>query len=638
MDISIVYVSYNSKYYILQSLKTLIELKNDIESEMIIIDNASQDGTVTSLKNEYGDKITIIANKENLGFGRACNQGLKIAKGTYVLFINPDTVVQPSVVSNCIAFAQATDDLGVLGVQMLDGKNEFLPESKRGFPSPKAAFFKMSGLSKLFPKSDQINSYYQGKINRDVIAKVEVISGAFMFGEQAKLNAVNGFDEDYFMYGEDIDLSYRMTKAGFQNYYLGTEKIIHYKGKSSDKTDYTYVNHFYGAMSIFAKKHLKALSWIYLPLIFLAIRLRSLLSFTKRFFHKAMYPLAELLVFSGGMFLIKYLWATYRFEDINYYVTSNLSMYIWIYSFIWISSLWICLSYRFLDSFWNFIKGFVLGSGVLLGMYALLNIDQRPSRAIILFGAIWVFLIGLGLRWVIKRSSSNTINFNRLNDKGERLAIIGTQTEIEQFFDHHNVSEKFKEHTQLYTPSAIKNDQSFFTDHIHSIPKAIESGALTSIICFEKSTDLLNIYELTSLVKDFSVTLGIIGDSDGIFLDTMHIKNDRFEVQSIQPQIQFIENKILKRIVDFTFAFGLMIFKPFHSVNVSQLWEILMGKKTFVSYNQSDQRLYELPKIKCGIFEIGPFIADKSKVHNMNLKYAINYKVLHDIKFIVNAL
>lgn len=623
----------------LQSIQTLLALKENTKAELIIIDNASQDGTVHLLENEFGHDIFIIANKENFGFGKACNQGLRIAKGKYVLFLNPDTLVKPDVILNCFAFAETLDDLGVMGLQMLNGKNEFLPESKRGFPSPKAAFFKMSGLSKIFPNSNRINSYHQGKINRDDIAKVEVISGAFMFGARQKLLSINGFDEDYFMYGEDIDLSYRMTKAGHQNYYLGSEKIIHYKGKSSDKTDYAYVHQFYGAMSIFAKKHLQnSMSWLYLPLIFLAIRLRSFISFSKRFLYKSLFPLTELLLFASGLFLIKNLWANYRFKDIHYYDASNLSMYIWVYASIWVGSLWLCMSYRFLDSFWNFIRGFILGSAALLAMYALLNMDQRPSRAIILLGALFVFMIGISIRLFFKRHKRKTINFNSLKDSSEKLGIVGTQTEIKQFFDHHNVSETFKNKVLLFAPNTKKVDQSFFNGPIHSIPQAIESGALSSIICFEQSLDLLNIYELTSLGHDFSVALGVIGDSDGIFLDTMHIKNDRFEVQTIQPQIQFIENKVLKRIVDFTFALALLIFNPFISLEIKQLWGVLMGKKTFVSYNLKDQRLYELPQIKTGIFEIGPFIADNAKVHNMNLKYAMNYKVLHDIKYIVNAL
>ena len=201
--------------------------------QIIVVDNNSTDGSQQYLKDQFADKILLINNQENIGFGAACNIGLQKVNTKFTLFLNPDTKVDSKVLREVMAFAEQNQNLGLIGVRMHDHKNRFLPESKRGLPRPSKAFYKLSGINKLFDQSDRFNAYYAPHIASEERAEVEILSGAFLFGETAVIKNVGGFDEAFFMYGEDIDLSYRLLKDGFKNYYLGDLVITHYKGRST---------------------------------------------------------------------------------------------------------------------------------------------------------------------------------------------------------------------------------------------------------------------------------------------------------------------------------------------------------------------------------------------------------------------
>jgi O-antigen biosynthesis protein len=227
-----------------------------IDGEIIVVDNASVDGTPHQVRHHFPD-VHLIANKDNRGFAKANNQGISLAKGEFILLLNPDTIVSGDTFSTCIRFMDAHPDTGAIGVKMIDGSGRFLPESKRGLPTLSASFMKMTGLYRLFPHSATWNQYYQGQIRENETAKVDVLCGAFMFMKKEALEKSGYLDEDFFMYGEDIDLSYRITKAGYSIYYLPDTSIIHYKGESTRKSSLNYILTFYQAMLIFTQKHKK---------------------------------------------------------------------------------------------------------------------------------------------------------------------------------------------------------------------------------------------------------------------------------------------------------------------------------------------------------------------------------------------
>ena len=253
MTLSIIIVNYNVKLLLEACLNSVTEAIKNITAEVIIVDDASSDESIAYLKPVF-PRFTFIGNKVNEGFARANNRALAIAKGEFILFLNPDTTVPENCFHNCISFMKAHPHAGAVGVRMLNGNGDFLKESKRGFPSPMVSFWKMTGVTGMFPRSPVFSKYYLGHLDERQDHEVDILSGAFMMVKKEVLNKTGGFDERFFMYAEDIDLSYRIKLAGYKNYYFAGTSIIHFKG-SSTKKDFKYVRQFYKAMSQFVKKY-----------------------------------------------------------------------------------------------------------------------------------------------------------------------------------------------------------------------------------------------------------------------------------------------------------------------------------------------------------------------------------------------
>jgi GT2 family glycosyltransferase len=225
-----------------------------IEGEILVVDNASQDGSRAYLEPKF-PCVEFTWNSQNVGFAMANNQAIKNARGRFILFLNPDTIVGENTISTCIKFMESKPDGGAVGVMMVDGGGKFLKESKRAYPSLWTSFFKMTGLSSLFPNSRLFGRYHLGHLDLHKNHEVDVLAGAFFMTRKEVLEKTGGFDEDFFMYGEDIDLSYRIQKQGFKNYYCADTSIIHFKGESTKKGTLNYVRLFYKAMMIFVQKH-----------------------------------------------------------------------------------------------------------------------------------------------------------------------------------------------------------------------------------------------------------------------------------------------------------------------------------------------------------------------------------------------
>lgn len=253
MLLSIVIVGYNSKLLIGQCLISVKKALAGIDSEINIVDNNSTDETKEYLSANFPD-VKIIMNDKNIGFAKACNQGGRVSSGKYILFLNPDTILTESCLSDCLSFFESHPDAGAVGVRMLDNKGKFLKESKRGMPTPSASFFKLFGLTTIFPGSKMFAKYYQGHLPENENNPVEVLSGAFLMIKREVFEKINGFDEDFFMYGEDIDLSIRINQSGYKNYYLGATSVTHIKGGSTIYNN-KYIEDFYDAMDLFVKKH-----------------------------------------------------------------------------------------------------------------------------------------------------------------------------------------------------------------------------------------------------------------------------------------------------------------------------------------------------------------------------------------------
>lgn len=279
MKLTVIIVNYNVKYYTEQCLLSVEKARQGIDSEVYVVDNHSRDGSVEYLRKRFRD-VTFVASNHNLGFARANNLAIRRAKGEYVLLLNPDTIVGEEVLKESVDFMDAHPKAGGLGVKMLKCDGGKAMESRRGLPSPLTAFYKMCGLCARYPKSRRFGKYYMGYLPWDKPARIEVVSGAYCMLRRSAIDKVGMLDEDFFMYGEDIDLSYRLLKGGYENWYLPVA-ILHYKGESTHKSSFRYVHVFYEAMLIFFKKHYRHASfWISLP-VKLAICLKAMAALVK---------------------------------------------------------------------------------------------------------------------------------------------------------------------------------------------------------------------------------------------------------------------------------------------------------------------------------------------------------------------
>jgi N-acetylglucosaminyl-diphospho-decaprenol L-rhamnosyltransferase len=321
--LSILIVNYKVKYFLEQCLLSVYKAIQGISAEIIVVDNHSADGSVEFIRSKFPG-LVLIETGENLGFARANNLALAKAAGEYILFLNPDTLVGEGTISCCLDFMRETPDAGACGVSMIEGRGKYLKESKRGFPGPWTAFCKMSGLTAIFPKSGLFARYYLGNLDEHENHPVEILSGAFIMVKKSVLENTGGFDEQFFMYAEDIDLSYRILQAGYQNYYLAKTQILHFKGESTRK-DFRYVKLFYRAMSQFIRKQMHGAGSKLLLLAFdFAIWLRAGIAAAENMFRgtKTTKPLSQVKVnFRGDQETAAQLRNSLP-EDLNFVYTS----------------------------------------------------------------------------------------------------------------------------------------------------------------------------------------------------------------------------------------------------------------------------------------------------------------------------
>ncbi|MCR4965058.1 MAG: glycosyltransferase family 2 protein [Bacteroidales bacterium] len=428
MKLSIVIVNYNVCYFLEQALHSVFKALKNVDGEVFVVDNNSVDNSLEMLAEKF-PQVKVIANKDNVGFSRANNQAIRISTGEYVLLLNPDTVVEEDTFEKCIAFMDKTPDAGGLGVKMVNGKGEFLPESKRGIPYPSVAFYKLFGLSKLFPHSKKFGSYHATYLDENEVNQVEVLSGAFMMLRKSVLDKIGLLDEDYFMYGEDIDLSYRVLKGGYKNYYFPETRIIHYKGESTKKGSLNYVHVFYKAMQIFAQKHFSQKNAkLFSVFINFAIWFRASLAVLKRIFDRLWLPLLDAIIIYAGMFMIARYWDSNilaardsAFPSFYYYIV------IPCYILVWLLAVLLCKGYRRPVQLSSLNKGILTGTVVILLVYALLPETLRFSRAVTLFGAMWTVISMNLTRYVLRHLPAGSDFVGSQNTR--RILVVGESVE-----------------------------------------------------------------------------------------------------------------------------------------------------------------------------------------------------------------
>ena len=637
MKLSIIIVNYNVKHFLEQCLHSVFKAVTNLTVEVFVVDNNSVDGSCAMVRDKF-PLVKLIENKQNVGFSKANNQAIRESKGEYILLLNPDTVVEEDSFDKVINFMDKTPNAGGLGVKMIDGKGIFLPESKRGLPTPMVAFYKIFGFSNLFPHSKIFSKYHLGYLDNDKIHEVDVLCGAFMLMRKTTLNKVGLLDEDYFMYGEDVDLSYRIIKGGYKNYYYPKTTIIHYKGESTKKGSINYVRIFYNAMIIFANKHFSPNNAkLYSLFINFAIYFRATLAVFSRLLKKIIIPTIDSLILYSGFFILAPYWQLYKFNNLEHFPESYFLFAVPIYIFIWINSVFFSGGYDKPINLFKIIKGLLVGTGIILIMYALLPENYRFSRAMLLLGTLWG-IIGLILfRTILHFFKINNYSFK--TDKKNNIAIVGNTTEIQRVLNILNQSiPKFK--YVGYISKQRQTDDINYLGTIDQIKEIVEVNKVSEIIFCAQDISAQKIIQEMLRLEGSGISykiappksLTIIGSNS---IDTA---GDLYSINFNNITKQ--SNLRKKRIFDISIAILLLPFTPLLTILIGKnvlinIIYVLFGTKTWVGfYFRKDINTLNLPRIKKGVINLITAYSKQNQpiedIEKENLIYAKNYKLWND--------
>lgn len=375
-----------------------LALGNDFD--VYVVDNHSVDGSVKMIRERY-PWVKLIVNQNNVGFSKANNQAIRLSSSRYILLLNPDTLIETDTLKKCVDFMESHPDAGGLGVKMIDGQGRYLKESKRGLATPRTSFYKITGLCRFFPRSKRFAAYYMGHLDPEQVHQVDILSGAFMMLRAETLRKIGLLDETFFMYGEDIDLSYRITLGGYRNYYFPLTKIIHYKGESTKKGSLNYVMVFYKAMEIFAEKYFsKGKYRFYFHIIKIAIWLRASLSMLSRIFRKLLLPLGDFLLSYMILWGLSYLWPRVFFQNAHYYPDIYRQLVLPVYALLLVAGNLFWKSYRTPIVFRKCVFGYLSGMAAFLILGALMGSDWQFSRFMTVWGAALSLAAGCLFRWI----------------------------------------------------------------------------------------------------------------------------------------------------------------------------------------------------------------------------------------------
>ncbi len=658
MKLSVIIVNYNVQYFLEQVLLSVRTASKGLAIETIVVDNNSVDGSVRMVQEQFPE-VQLIANKDNTGFAVANNQAMRIAKGEYVLLLNPDTIVEEDTFKQVIRFMDEHPDAGGLGCAMFDGTGTFLPESKRGLPSPWVAFCKMSGLGALFPRSQRFNYYYLGHLPDDQTHEVEVLSGAFMLMRKSTLDKVGLLDETFFMYGEDIDLSYRITEGGYKNYYFPEARIIHYKGESTKKGSLNYVRVFYQAMVIFAQKHFSGSgAGLYVLGIRLAIFLRAILAVFTNLLRSLLIPMLDALLVFFGMWLIKDVWETHfkADEGITYsinYLLFNVPLYIGI----WLSSVFFSGGYDRPFRISRAIAGILIGTVLIGAVYGFLPNSLRYSRAMILIGMLYSVFAVSALRMLI-----NILQHQRpiVDDRArKRVVIVGGAEETVRvrallhetgvyidLIGYVLIGEEGMEELSDQQAQTVKNKQLGRPDQLDEIVRIYQIDEL--IFC-SKDIPIQKIIEWMVQIDGRCAFKTVPTDSSSII--GSNSKNTAGDLYTMEVSLNLhrSSSKRNKRVLDLISSLVLLVLLPILIFVVKQpfglvrnIFQVLFGQKTWVGYihEQSKKaRAKRLPKLKQGV--LSPMDAlnttttyDEATTDRLDLLYAKDHSIFSDIDII----
>lgn len=639
MKLSIVIVNYNVKEFLTQCLDSIFKSQTQYDYEVIIVDNSSKDSGRDQICATF-EHIIWVENIENVGFGRANNQGFSLAKGVYTLILNPDTVLQEDTIEKCVSYLIAHPKVGGLGIKGIDGSGQFLPESKRALPTPLVALWKITGLSSIFPKSSVFARYHLGHLSPDENHEVDILVGCFMMIPTKLLLSVGGFDPQYFMYGEDIDLSYELQKTGHKNIYFSESQIIHYKGESTKRGSLNYVRMFYKAMVLFAKKQFTGSSAAaYSLLIYLGIYLRAALAIAARLGKSTLTPLLDAVVLYAILNTIKSYWEqNHRFIHGGSYPDLYTYTIQGSYVLAWLFGLWLSGVYFKNNRPIVMVRSMIATTLILGFFYGLLPEELRFSRALLMLGALGGLSAMLGWRAVLSVVSGKSMFEGA--PKQPRILFFGAKSSKIALDDIL--------HASGITPSFYWEEEPKFDDedwllklkalvHLHRINELIVDISQVS------NQRLIGI--LTSLGEQTSVKSLLPENKYIIGSDSSLTQGETYRKSQQTADPQYLRQR---RVFEITATSLLITLAPLTLVfaiatgrfNAWKLWirysvDVLTGKRSLVGYSRSLSEKFNVPPLPPPIFDICSVLpVELDYMQNARAiveHYAIEARLRHDV-------
>ena len=641
VKLSVILVNYNVKYFLEQALLAVARAMEGVSGEVIVVDNASSDGSVEFIRQRF-PQVKLMANTENVGFSRANNQAIRQATGEYVLLLNPDTVVGEDTFHNALTFMDSHPDAGALGVKMVDGRGRFLPESKRAFPSPRVAFFKAVGLSALLPRSRTFARYHLGHLPDDETATVDVLAGAFMLLRKEALDKTGLLDETFFMYGEDIDLSYRIIQSGYRNYYFPHSPIIHYKGESTKKGSLNYVRMFYEAMAIFVRKHFgSGRARTFSMLIQAAIWLKAMLHVAGNTFRQLWLLLLDGLVLFGGLFVIKDFWAAQVRETPDYYPWEFTWLVLPAYVVLWLTAVFFSGGYDRPLRLSKAFRGLFVGTIAILALYGVIDESLRFSRAIILLGAAWAAIAMGATRYLLHFARHRS--FGAEEQPGRNLLIVGGPAEADRVQGLLKEVGVFSRVAGLVLPAGMAdtgNEQVLGTTE--QLPDLVRLFEVDEVIFCAKDLayrDIIRYIEMLGPEREFKFVAE--GSRSIIGSNSRHTAGDLYAIDA-NLQIATPMQRRNKCVLDLLFCVALLLTLPVHLMLVKRpggllknWWRVLTGRQSWVGYCYAEVP-QPLPALRPGV--LCPLDAHHTDMEpsptliaKLNLAYARDYTAWRDV-------
>ena len=607
VDLSIVIVNYNVKEFLTQCIDSIYQSKTDYNYEIIVVDNQSSDSGEQQILSEF-PQVRWINNAKNLGFGKANNIGFDAAKGTYTLILNPDTVLQSDTINATVKYMKEHPEVGGLGIQGIDGSGRFLPESKRALPTPLVALWKICGLSNLFPKSRIFARYHLGHLDKNSNHEVDILVGCFMLVPTKLLLEVGGFDPRYFMYGEDIDLSYELQKTGAKNVYFAESKIIHYKGESTKRGSLNYVRMFYQAMILFAQKQFSgSAASAYKLLIYIGIYLRASLAIVARVAKSAFAPILDAAFLYAVLNITKTYWEhNHRFinggsypELYTYHVQLS-------YVGLWILGLWISGIYYKGAAIKNLVRSMLVTTVIIGFFYGLLPDELRFSRALLVLGALGGTTVLLFYRACIALLTGQ--RFFSTEQLQPRLMYYGAARNVDalhQILDQSGVSPNFLWEQQPL--DSVQRDQQLQSLlQLHKINELIVDS---STVSYDELIALCEHLGPFTSIKSLLPKQGfIIGSDSSLSQGTTYKKQYQLSNATYLRQRRVYEvgsTLLVLALLPFSLLIALLSGRGYGlKLWLQSAYSIIIGRRTLIGYSLNLCEKFSLPKLPQPIFDI----------------------------------